>query len=128
MEATTTRYKAIVSHAGLATLQTQWGTSDGNYHRELMVGGPFWDPNNKIWIDQSPLTYANRFKTPILMSVGENDFRVPMNNTLEMWAALQRMRVPSKLMVWPEENHWILNGRRKQPPGRRPRAAGRRRY
>ena len=110
MEATTTRYKAIVSHAGLATLQTQWGTSDGNYHRELMVGGPFWDANNKIWIDQSPLTYANRFKTPILMSVGERDFRVPMNNTLEMWAALQRMRVPSKLMVWPEENHWILSG------------------
>lgn len=110
MEATTTRYKAIISHAGLATLQTQWGTSDGNYHRELMVGGPFWDPNNRIWTDQSPLTYANQFKTPILMSVGEHDYRVPMNNTLEMWAALQRMRVPSRLLVWPDENHWILNG------------------
>ena len=46
----------------------------------------------------------------ILLSVGERDFRVPMNNTLEMWAALQRMRVPSRLLVWPEENHWILNG------------------
>jgi dipeptidyl aminopeptidase/acylaminoacyl peptidase len=33
-----------------------------------------------------------------------------MNNTLEMWAALQRMRVPARLLVWPEENHWILNG------------------
>ena len=110
MEATTTRYKAIVSHAGLATLQTQWGTSDSNYHRELMVGGPFWDTKNKLWIEQSPLTYAANFKTPILMSVGEHDFRVPMNNTLEMWAALQRMKVPSKLLVWPEENHWILNG------------------
>ncbi|GAC1434508.1 MAG: hypothetical protein NVSMB68_06930 [Thermoanaerobaculia bacterium] len=110
MEATTTRYKAIISHAGLASLQTQWGTSDGIYHRELMVGGPFWDPNNRIWIEQSPLTYANQFKTPILMSVGEHDYRVPMNNTLEMWAALQRVRVPSKLLVWPDENHWILNG------------------
>ncbi|HEV8658281.1 MAG TPA: S9 family peptidase [Thermoanaerobaculia bacterium] len=110
MEATTTRYKAIISHAGLATLQTQWGTSDSNYHRELMVGGPFWETSNKLWVEQSPLTYANQFKTPILMSVGERDFRVPMNNTLEMWAALQRMKVPSKLLVWPEENHWILNG------------------
>ncbi|HEY3056668.1 MAG TPA: prolyl oligopeptidase family serine peptidase, partial [Thermoanaerobaculia bacterium] len=91
MEATTTRYKAIISHAGLATLQTQWGTSDSNYHRELMVGGPFWETSNKLWVEQSPLTYANQFKTPILMSVGERDFRVPMNNTLEMWAALQRM-------------------------------------
>jgi dipeptidyl aminopeptidase/acylaminoacyl peptidase len=110
LEATTTRYKAIISHAGLSTLLTQWGTSDGNYSRELMVGGPFWDTKNKIWIEQSPLTYAANFKTPILMSVGERDFRVPMNNTLEMWATLQRQRVPSKLLVWPEENHWILNG------------------
>ncbi|HSP13141.1 MAG TPA: S9 family peptidase [Thermoanaerobaculia bacterium] len=110
LEATTTRYKAIISHAGLSTLLTQWGTSDGNYSRELMVGGPFWDPKNKLWIEQSPLTYAANFKTPILMSVGERDFRVPMNNTLEMWATLQRERVPSKLLVWPEENHWILNG------------------
>ncbi len=110
LEATTTRYKALISHAGLSTLQTQWGTSDSMYHRELMVGGPFWDANNKLWVEQSPLTYAANFKTPILMSVGERDFRVPMNNTLEMWATLQRQRVPSKLLVWPEENHWILNG------------------
>ncbi|MGZ7039430.1 MAG: prolyl oligopeptidase family serine peptidase, partial [Thermoanaerobaculia bacterium] len=108
LEATTTRYKALVSHAGLSTLQTQWGTSDSIYHRELMVGGPFWE-GGKIWRDQSPMTYAGNFKTPILLSVGEHDYRVPMNNTLEMWAALQRMRVPSRLLIWPEENHWILN-------------------
>ena len=102
------RYKALVSHAGLSTLETQWGTSDFIYHRELMLGGPAW-ANNPVWRDQSPLTYAGNFKTPILMSVGERDFRVPMNNTLEMWAALQRMRVPSRLLIWPEENHWILN-------------------
>ncbi len=42
------------------------------------------------------------------MSVGEHDFRVPMNNTLEMWAALQRMQVPSRLLIWPDANHWIL--------------------
>ena len=46
----------------------------------------------------------------MLLSVGENDFRVPLNNTLENWSALQRMKVPSRLLVWPDENHWILNG------------------
>ena len=46
----------------------------------------------------------------MLLSVGENDFRVPMNNTLEMYAVLQRMRVPARLLVWPDENHWILKG------------------
>lgn len=109
MEATTTRYKALVSHAGLSTLQSQWGTSDSIYHRELMAGGPWWE-GGAVWRDQSPLTYAKDFKTPILLSVGERDYRVPMNNTLEMWAVLQRMRVPGKLLLWPDENHWILNG------------------
>ncbi len=107
LEATTTRYKAIVSHAGLSSLQTQWGTSDGIYNREVMMGGPFWTDTKK-WLDQSPVAYAKDFKTPMLLSVGENDFRVPMNNTLEMYAVLQRMRVPARLMVWPDENHWIL--------------------
>ena len=107
LEATTTRYKCLVSHAGLSSLEAQWGTSDSIYHRELMMGRPFWE-DPKTWLDQSPVAYARDFKTPMLLSVGENDFRVPMNNTLEMYSVLQRMRVPTRLMVWPDENHWIL--------------------
>ena len=109
MEGNTTRYRALISHAGLATLAGQWGTSDTIFHRELMVGGPPWE-GNPLWRDQSPLTYAANFKTPMLLSVGENDYRVPLNNTIEMWSALQRQRVPSRLLVWPDENHWILKG------------------
>lgn len=108
LEATTTRYKCLVSHAGLSSLSTQWGTSDVIFGREMALGGPYWE-GGAVWREQSPTTYAKNFKTPILLSVGERDFRVPMNNTLEMWAALQRMRVPSRLLVWPEENHWILS-------------------
>ncbi len=109
LEATTTRYRCLVSHAGLASLQGQWGTSDEIHHRELMMGGPFWE-KPEAWSDQSPIRHAAAFKTPMLLSVGENDYRVPLNNTLEMYAALQRMRVPSRLLVWPDENHWILKG------------------
>ena len=54
------------------------------------------------------MRYAANFKTPILLTVGENDFRVPINNTLENWSILQRQKVPSKLIVFPEENHWVL--------------------
>jgi dipeptidyl aminopeptidase/acylaminoacyl peptidase len=107
LEGTTARYKAIVSHAGLASLDMQWGMSDGNYDRELMMGGPYWD-NPQKWIAQSPLARGAAFKTPMLLSVGENDFRVPEGNALSMYAALQRMNVPTKLLVWPDENHWIL--------------------
>ena len=109
LEATTTRYKALISHAGLVNPEAQWGTSDGIYHRELMAGGPPWE-QTPTWRNQNPIRRAAKFKTPMLLSVGEKDYRVPLNNTLEMWSALQRMRVPARLLVWPDENHWILNG------------------
>ena len=115
MEATTTRYKCIVAHAGLVTHATQWSTSDGIYHRELNNGGPVWE-QNPIWREQSPTSYAGNhakgtgWVTPILVTVGEQDFRVPLNNSLENWSYLQRLQVPSKLLVFPEENHWITKG------------------
>lgn len=115
MEATTTRYKAIVSHAGLATHATQWSTSDSIYHREVNNGGPEWD-GGAVWREQSPTSYAGNhakgtgWVTPILVTVGEQDFRVPINNSMEMWTYLQRLQVPSKLLVFPEANHWIMKG------------------
>jgi dipeptidyl aminopeptidase/acylaminoacyl peptidase len=107
MQATTTRYRCLISHAGLISLESQWGTSDTIYHREIMNAGPVWE-QGKVWREQSPARHAKKFKTPILLSVGENDFRVPLNQTLENWSYLKRLRVPSRLLVWPDENHWIL--------------------
>lgn len=104
-----TRFKALISHAGLVNLETQWGTSDTIYGRELAMLGPVWE-QNEAWRTQNPVRFASQFRTPMLLSVGEKDYRVPLNNTLEMWAYLQRLRIPSRLLVWPEENHWILNG------------------
>lgn len=109
MQATTTRYKCLISHAGLINLESQWGTSDTIYSREINNGGPVWE-QGPIWREQNPIRFAKNFKTPILLSVGENDFRVPLNQTLENWSVLQRLRIPSRLIVWPEENHWILKG------------------
>jgi dipeptidyl aminopeptidase/acylaminoacyl peptidase len=115
LQATTTRYKCIVSHAGEMDLMMQWGTSDGIYGREVNSGGPPWG-DSKVWREQSPILQAGNhdrqtgFVTPILITVGENDFRVPINNALMNWAVQQRLQVPSKLIVFPDENHWILKG------------------
>lgn len=109
LEATTDRYRCLVSHAGLASLDMQWSTSDVIYHRELMMGAPFWE-RPEAWLDQSPLARAGSFRTPMLMSIGETDYRVPLNNTIAMWSALMRMSVPSRLLVWPDENHWVMKG------------------
>jgi dipeptidyl aminopeptidase/acylaminoacyl peptidase len=109
LQATTTRYRCLVSHAGLVNLESQWGTSDTVYQREIMNGGPPWE-QGPIWQTQSPIRYATQFKTPTLVTVGENDFRVPLNNALEYWTVLQRQKVTSRLIVFPDENHWILKG------------------
>ncbi len=105
----TTRYRCLVSHAGLINAEAQWGTSDVIYGREVNAGGPVWE-QGPVWRAQNPIRLAAAFKTPVLVTVGELDYRVPLNNTLEYWSVLQRQQVPSKLIVFPDENHWILKG------------------
>jgi dipeptidyl aminopeptidase/acylaminoacyl peptidase len=107
LQATTTRYRCLISHAGLINLESQWGTSDMIFHRELNAGGPVWE-QGPVWKEHNPIRFAKNFRTPILLTIGENDFRVPLNQTLENWSVLQRLRIPSRLVVFPEENHWIL--------------------
>jgi dipeptidyl aminopeptidase/acylaminoacyl peptidase len=109
MQASTTRYRCLISHAGLINLESEWGTSDTIYHREVGMGGPVWE-GGKLWSEQNPIRFAAKFRTPILLTVGEQDFRVPLNQTLENWSVLQRLKIPSKLIVFPEENHWISKG------------------
>ena len=115
LQATTTRYKCLISHAGLVNLETQWATSDGIYHRELNNGGPIWE-QSATWREQNPVRLVGNhlrktgWVTPMLLTVGETDYRVPANNTYENWAYLQRLQIPSKLIVFPEQNHWIMKG------------------
>ena len=106
MEATTSHYKCIICHAGLVNSESQYGSSDGIWQREVMNGGAPWT-QTKSWKDQNPIRYAANYKTPIMITVGENDFRVPINNSLENWSALQRMKVPGKFIIFPDANHWI---------------------
>lgn len=109
LQGTTTRYRCLISHAGLVNLESQWGTSDTSFEREISMGGPVWE-QGAVWREQNPIRLAAHFRTPVLVTFGEKDFRVPLNNGLEYWAALQRQRVESKLIVFPDENHWVLSG------------------
>jgi dipeptidyl aminopeptidase/acylaminoacyl peptidase len=106
---TTDRYKALVSHAGMFDQKAQWTTSDSVYGRELRMGGPPWE-KPRIWKSDSPFTYATRLKTPMLVTFGEKDYRVPVNNGLELWTLLKRQDVEARFVVFPGENHWILGG------------------
>ncbi len=107
MQATTTRYKCLIAHAGMVNSESQYATSDVMYGREVMNGGAPW-VQTAAWKEQNPIRFAQKFKTPVLITVGERDFRVPLNNSIENFGVLQRLKVSSKLIVFPEENHWIL--------------------
>ena len=106
---TTDRFDVMVNHAGLVDLEGQYSTSDVIYHRERMNGGPAWG-DSPVWQEQSPANYVQNFATPTMLTIGEKDFRVPVNQTIAAWSYLQRMQVPSRLLVFHDANHWIMNG------------------
>ena len=106
---TTDRFKTLVSHAGLVDMEGQWSTSDVIHHREINAGGPPWE-DSPIWDEQSPSSFAGNFSTPILLTIGEKDFRVPINQTIAAWSYVQRMQVPGRLLVFHDADHWIMKG------------------
>ncbi|MEE4217691.1 MAG: S9 family peptidase [Xanthomonadales bacterium] len=109
LQGTTSHFKALVGHAGLVDLEGQYSSSDTIYGREIMNGGPPWG-DSPVWREQSPATYADQFSTPILLTIGEKDFRVPINQTIAAWSYVQRKQVPGRLLVFHDANHWIMKG------------------
>ncbi len=107
MQASTTRYKCLISHAGMINSESQYLTSDYLWGREVMNGGGPWE-KEAAWDAQNPIRFVTNFKTPVLITVGEKDYRVPLNNSIENFGLMQRLKIPSRLIVFPEENHWIL--------------------
>ena len=111
----TGRFKAIVSHAGVYDKNSMWATEELWFEEHDMKGAPWTNPESyKKW---APLTYAGelgKFKTPMLVIAGEMDYRVPYTQSLELFSALQRQDVPSKLVVFPDEGHWILKPQNSQ--------------
>jgi dipeptidyl aminopeptidase/acylaminoacyl peptidase len=112
---TTTQFKALVNHAGAVNNESQYGVNDGGIDRELRMGAPIWETGKGQWFDQSPIRFARAWKTPMLVTQGELDFRVPISESLTTFKLLQRLEVPSRLVVFPDEGHWILKG----PNGKR---------
>jgi dipeptidyl aminopeptidase/acylaminoacyl peptidase len=106
----TNQFRALVIHAGASNNESQYGVNDGGLGRELRMGAPIWETGKGQWMDQSPFRYSGNWKTPSLITQGEIDFRVPLNESITTFKILQRQRVPSRLVTFPDEGHWILKG------------------
>ncbi|MBX6314181.1 MAG: S9 family peptidase, partial [Isosphaeraceae bacterium] len=101
------RFQALVSHAGVFDLTSKYGTTEELWFPEWEFGGTPWD-NPQIYREQSPSSFVRNFKTPTLVLHGALDFRVPDAQGIGMFTALQRRGVPSRLVLFPDEGHWIL--------------------
>lgn len=105
----TGRFKAIISHAGVYDKVSMYATEELWFEEHDMQGTPWTNPES--YHKWAPVTYAGelgKFKTPTLVICGERDYRVPYTQSLEFFSALQRQGVPSKLVVFPDEGHWVL--------------------
>ena len=105
----TGRFKCLISHAGDWDEFSAYATEE-LWFEDWEMGGPYWTSPD-MYRKWSPMTYAGalgKFKTPTLVITGELDYRVPYTQSLEFFSALERQGVPSKLLVYPDEGHWIL--------------------
>lgn len=108
MNGHTDRYKAMVCHAGVYDYHSQMA-SDIIRGRERALGAFPWDDPAQV-DKQSAQRFAKNFKTPTLVLHGEKDFRVPLTHGLEYYNTLKQKGIATRLVYFPDENHWVLKG------------------
>lgn len=108
------RFKTFISHDGVFDLRSMYGTTEELFFVNWDIGGPYWDSSNKAamksYEEFNPINRVQNWDTPMLIYQGGKDYRVPIGQSLQAFQALQLQGIKSKLVYFPEENHWVLNG------------------
>lgn len=103
----TDRFKALVTHDGVYDLRTEAESTEELWFPMWEFAGMPWQSPD-VYARWSPDNFEKEFKTPTLVVHGELDFRVPYSQGLELFTALQMQKVPSRLLIFPDEGHWVL--------------------
>jgi dipeptidyl aminopeptidase/acylaminoacyl peptidase len=109
----TDRFKCIVSHDGMFNPESAYGTTEELWFNEWEFKGKPWDYYGKPDAENpyrkwSPMLAAKNFKTPMLVVHGQLDYRLDVSEGFQMFTTLQRLKVPSKMLYFPDEDHWVL--------------------
>lgn len=106
------RFKTFISHAGVFNLESMYGTTEELFFVNWDIGGPYWEKNNKdaqrAYNEFNPINMVSKWNTPMLIIQGAKDYRVPVGQSQEAFQVLQQKGIKSRFVLFPEENHWIL--------------------
>ncbi len=109
----TDRFKCIVSHDGMFNSESTWGTTEELWFNEWEFKGmPY--TNRELYRKWSPHLSATNFKTPTLVIHSQLDYRLDVSEGFQLFTTLQRMGVPSKMLYFPDEGHWVLKPQNSQ--------------
>ena len=106
-------FKVLVSHDGVYNLMSMYGGTEELWFTDWEFKGTPWT-NKAMYERWSPHNFVNNFKTPMLVIHGELDYRVPISEGIQLYTALQRKGVDSKLLIFPDEGHWVLKPQNSQ--------------
>ena len=109
----TNRFKCIVSHDGTFNTESVYGTTEELWFPEWEFKGPPWK-NREVYRKFSPHLFADKFKTPTLVIHGQNDYRLDVSEGFQLFTTLQRLGIPSKMLYFPDEGHWVLKPQNSQ--------------
>jgi len=109
----TNRFKCLVSHDGMFNAESAWGATEELWFNEWeFKGTPY--TNREMYRKWSPHEYAANFKTPTLVIHGQLDYRLDVSQAFDLFTTLQRLGVPSKMLYFPDEGHWVLKPQNSQ--------------
>ncbi len=105
------RFACLIAHAGIFNTESQYLETEEMWFANWDLGGPFWDKSNPVaqrTFSQSPHKYVDKWDTPILITHGEYDFRILASQGMMAFNAAKLRGIPAEMLIFPDENHWIL--------------------
>ena len=109
----TTRFKCLVSHDGMFNTESAYGSTEELWFPEWEFKGTPWN-NRETYRKWSPHLFATNFKTPTLVVHGQLDYRLDVSEGFQLFTTLQRLKVPSAMLYFPDEGHWVLKPQNSQ--------------
>jgi dipeptidyl aminopeptidase/acylaminoacyl peptidase len=107
------RFKCLVSHDGMFNAESAYGSTEELWFNEWEFRGEPWT-NRALYRKWSPHEYAAQFKTPTLVVHGQLDYRLDVSEGFQLFTTLQRLKIPSKMLYFPDEGHWVLKPQNSQ--------------